>query len=252
MNATKRRMELFALLQAEGSVSVNALVERFGVSAMTIRRDFALFEQQGIISTNYGGATLRQGVGTEPSFSLKRGQMRDAKRQIAQQAASYVQSGDTVLLDCGSTTLEILNYLGRKKITLITGSWPVISALHGNPHVALYLAPGRYDTVSAGVMDAMTIAFFRQLNADIVFMGTQGLCPHHGATVPDPMDASVKETLLRQGKRKVLLADSSKLGQSFLSRYALPKQFDTIITNQDGPQGVIQSLEQQCSVIDLV
>ena len=252
MNATKRRMELFALLQAEGSVSVNTLAERFGVTAMTIRRDFALFERQGLITTSYGGATLKQGAGVEPSFSLKRGQMRDAKRRIAQQAASYIQSGDTVLLDCGSTTLEILHYLGRKKISLITGSWPAISALHGNPHVALYLAPGKYDELSAGVMGAMTIEFFRRFHADIVFMGTQGFCPDHGATVPDPTDASVKEALLQQGERKVLLADSSKLGQSFLSRYALPNQFDTIITNQDGAQDAVQSLGQQCSAIDLV
>lgn len=252
MNATKRRMELFACLQAEGSVSVNALAERFDVSAMTIRRDFALFERQGLITTNYGGATLKQGAGIEPSFSLKLGQMRDAKRRIAQQAASYIQNGDTVLLDCGSTTLEVIHYLGRKKITLITGSWPAISALHGNPRVTLYLAPGQYDAVSAGVTGAMAIEFFRRFHADIVFMGTQGFCPNHGVTVPDPVDASVKEALLQQGKQKVLLADSSKLGQRFLSRYARFGQFDTIITDQDGTQDVIEVLERQCDRVDVV
>ena len=231
MNATKRRMELFATLQAEGSVSVNDLADRFGVTAMTIRRDFALFEQQGLITTNYGGATIKQGAGIEPSFSLKQGQMRSAKQRIAQEAASYIQNGDTVLLDCGSTTLEILHYLERKKIKLITNSWPAVSALHGNPHVELYLAPGRYDEVSAGVMGAMTIEFFQRFHADIVFMGTQGFCPEQGATVPDLTDASVKEALLKQGKRKVLLVDRSKLGQVFLARFATADQFDAIITD---------------------
>ena len=234
MNATKRRMELFALLQAEGNVSVQDLTERFGVTAMTIRRDFALFEKQGLISTNYGGATLKQGAGIEPSFSLKRGQMTEAKQRIAQEAASYIQNGDTVLLDCGSTTLEILHYLERKKITLITNSWPAVSALHGNPHVELYLAPGKYDEVSAGVMGAMTIEFFQRFHADIVFMSTQGFCPDHGATVPDLTDASVKEALLKQGKRKVLLADSSKIGQQFLARWATGDAFDAIVTDRDG------------------
>ena len=252
MNATQRRMELFALLQREGSVSVRDLAARFGVTAMTIRRDLSLFEWQGLITTNYGGAVLKRGTGIEPSFAFKRGQKMEAKQRIAQKAAAYISDGDTVILDCGTTTLELLHYIGRKKITLITNSWPAVSYLHGNPHVKLYLAPGKYDTVSAGAICSMTIAFFQAFHADIVFMGTHGFCPDYGATVPDPMDASVKSALLKQGKMKLLLADSSKMGQICFSQYALPDQFDTLITDENISREMRLSLEEHCPAVEVV
>ena len=252
MNASKRKMEIFARLQAEGSAQVSELAEHFGVAPVTIRRDLSLFERQGLIVTSYGGATLRQGAGIEPSFALKQGQMTEAKQRIAQKAAEYLSDGDSVILDCGSTTLEVLGQIGRKKLTVITGSWPGVNYLHGNGQVELYLAPGRYSETSAGVISAMTAAFFQTFYADVVLMGTQGLCPHRGATVPDPADASLKETLTAQGKKRILLADSSKVGQVFLSRFAPVQRFEVVITDAGIGQDALEALRTCCKEVVVV
>jgi len=252
MNASKRKMEIFARLQAQGSVEVSELAERFGVAAITIRRDLSLFEQQGLIVTSYGGATLKQGAGIEPSFALKQGQMTGAKQRIAQKAVEYLSDGDSVILDCGTTTLEVLGQIGRKKLTIITGSWPAVNYLHGNARVELYLAPGLYSETSAGVISAMTGAFFKSFYADVVLMGTQGLCPHRGATVPGPADASLKETLAAQGKKRILLADSSKVGQVFLSRFAFAETFEAIITDSSIAEDALQTLRERCKEVVVV
>lgn len=252
MNSTQRRMAIFEFLMENGSAEVNDLSERFGVTTMTIRRDLSLFERQGLITTNYGGAILKQGAGIEPSFALKQGQMAEVKQRIAKRAAEYINDGDSIILDCGTTTLEVLKYIDKKKITVITNSWPAVNYLHGNSRVNLYLAPGKYEEISAGVISPMTIEFYQKFHADIVFVSTQGFSPEYGATVPDPADASVKEALLQSGKKKLLLVDSSKIGKKFLSKHAYPAQFDSIIIDSALSEDVLQSLKEHCKTVDLV
>ena len=145
MNSTKRRMEIFNILQKEQSVKVLDLAEIFEVSLMTIRRDLALFEKQGLITTNYGGAYLNSKSAIEPSFSLKSSQMTDKKQLIGYEAAKLVEEGDTIIVDCGTTTLQMVKYIQDKKLTVITNSWPVVNYLGNNPKIKLILAPGEYN-----------------------------------------------------------------------------------------------------------
>ena len=245
-------MEIFELLQQNGSAEVSELAERFGVTMMTIRRDFSLFEQQGLIVTSYGGAALKQGAGIEPSFALKQGYMTSAKQRIAQKAVEYIEDGDSIILDCGTTPLTVLKYIEKKRITVITNSWPAVNYLHGNSRVSLYLAPGKYDELSAGAVDAMTAAFYQNFRADIVLVSTEGFCPEYGATVPTPTDASVKEALMLAGKKKLLLVDSSKIGKTCLCRHALPEQFDVVITDDALPADTLQALRGRCRQVDVV
>jgi DeoR/GlpR family transcriptional regulator of sugar metabolism len=224
-------MELYQLLQQRGSVEVNILAEKFDVSAMTIRRDLQVFESQGLVTTNYGGAYLNRGAGIEPGFALKQGVMAREKRAIAEAAAALINDGDSVMVDCGTGTAELFRCVGGKTITVITGAWPAVGYLHGNRKITLILAPGEYDELSAGVVSDMTAQFYRGFHADIVFISTQGLDPAYGATVPSTRDASVKRALLEAGKHRVLLADSSKIGERFFALHAGTDEFDTIITD---------------------
>jgi len=242
-------MELYQILQTQGSAEVSDMADHFQVSTMTIRRDFAKFERQGLVTTNYGGAHLNKGSGIEPSFSLKQGQMADAKQHIAKAAAELINDGDSIILDCGTTTLEILKYLYKKRLTIITNSWPAVGYLHGNSRVKLILAPGEYDELSAGVVSSMTAEFYQKFHADIVFVSTQGFSPEHGATVPDTTDASVKQSLLQSGDKKVLLADSSKIGKKYLARHASANQFDVIITDNAVTEENLNLLQKHCKQV---
>ena len=252
MNATQRRIQIYQLLEELSSVEVNNLAESFNVSTMTIRRDLALFESQGLVTTNYGGAFLNRGVGVEPSFALKQGIMTTAKHNIAETAASLIKDGDTIIVDCGTSTAEIFKCIKNNNITIVTGAWSAVGYLHGNRKIKLVLAPGEYDELSAGVVSTMTADFYRNFHADFVFISTQGLDPAHGATVPSPRDAMVKRALLEAGKTTVLLADSSKIGKRFFARHAATEEFGIIITDDGIPKKQAHEIKKHCKKLIIV
>ena len=231
MNAAERRMEIFRLLQENQSVEVIELAARFDVTPMTIRRDLAVFEKQGLITTNYGGAYLNKGTSIEPSFSMKSTQCIDKKQMIGYEAARMIRDGDVIIIDCGTTTLQLAKYLKGKKLTVITNSWPVVSFLGGLPKIKLLLAPGEYDDISAGTFGISTAKFIENFHADKVFIGTHGCSLEQGASVPEMYDAEMKRALLAAGKVKVLMVDHTKFGVKCLAKHADLSDFDRIITD---------------------
>lgn len=231
MGTSSRRMDIFNLLQKNKAVEVSELARLFNVSTMTIRRDLEMLEKQGLVTKNYGGAQLNQGAAIEPSFTLKQKTQMNCKSAIAKEAARFVQDGDSILIDCGTTTLQLCRFIQDKRITVITNSWPAVSYLQANPKIKLILAPGIYSSTSNGVISAMTIDFFHQFQADKVFVGSQGFDLKEGATVPDMEDCQVKRALIKSGRKKFLMIDHEKFNTHYLCRHAAAGEFDVIITD---------------------
>lgn len=243
MTIAERRMKIFNILQENKTVEVNELAKLFSVSTMTIRRDLAIFERQGLVTTSYGGACLNQGTAIEPSFFLKSGQMIDFKKNIGFEAAKLVNEGDSIIIDCGTTTLQLAHYIQDKKITVITNSLPVINYLQGSSKIKLIIAPGEYSDTSSGAISSMTIEFFQHFNVDKVFIGTQGLDIKRGATVPDPLDADVKNSLLNSAKQRILMVDHEKFGSTFLCKHADITDLDYIITDSETDKRYIDKFQ---------
>ncbi len=99
---------------------------------MTIRRDLQMFERQGLLQMNYGEAYLVKQHVHEPSFAVKSEQNMMQKQNIGYQAAQFVEDGDTIILDCGTTPLQMLAFLGNKRVTVITNSWLSVHFAVGN------------------------------------------------------------------------------------------------------------------------
>lgn len=242
MTAAERRIKIFNILQENKAVEINELAKLFSVSTMTIRRDLAVFERQGLVTTSYGGACLNQGTAIEPSFFLKSGQMIDYKKNIGYEAAKLINDGDSIIIDCGTTTLQIAQYIQDKKITVITNSLPVINYLQGNSKIKLIIAPGEYSDTSSGAVSSLTIEFFKHFNADKAFIGTQGFDIKRGATVPDPLDADVKKELLNSAQQRILIIDHEKFGKTFLSKHADISDLNYIITDSETDKRYIDEL----------
>lgn len=238
MQSSDRRMSIYAILQEEKKVVVNELAEKFGVTKMTIRRDLSVFEKQGIVKTTYGGAYLTSGASVEPSFQLKSGQRIDDKHLIGKRAAGLVEDGDTIIIDCGTTTLALAQYISDKKIMVITNSVPVINLLKGRQYIKLIVAPGEYEDDSQGMISLSTVEFFRTIHADKVFLSTQGITADGELTVPKMDDAHVKRSLLRAGRQKILLADNSKFGETFLCGYGNLSDLNYVVSQHDIPQDI--------------
>lgn len=233
MKPAERMIELFEILTKEKFINVKEAAEKFNVSTMTIRRDLARLEDQGVVTTNYGGATFNEGVSTEPSFHIKSGYSKQHKKQIAYEASLLVKDGDSIFIDCGTTTLELVQFITNKKITIVTNSWRVIPEIHDFSKVTVILAPGEYDPISQGAISATTIDFLKDYSIDKAFISTQGVDLEYGVSVPKDTDAKVKQAIMNSAKYKILLADHTKWGQSFLAKHGRLNDFDTIITDED-------------------
>lgn len=241
----ERRRKIYNILLEKKSVEVNDLSKIFNVSTMTIRRDLALFEKQGIVVTNYGGAYLSEGTAIEPSFSLKSGQMIEKKKVIGYEASELIQDGESIIIDCGTTTMQLAKHLHGKRLTVITNSLVVGNILQGYPKIKFIMAPGVYDEKSIGFLGAMTVDFFQKFNVDKAFVGAQGLDIDRGATVPDELDAEVKKSIAFSAKEKILMVGHEKIGVSFFSKILDIKDLDYIITDDMVAQKDIEAIEQK-------
>ena len=230
MSLTKRRMEIFNLLQKNKAVEVNELAKRFQVSTMTIRRDLNMLEKQGLAITSYGGARLNMEHNIEPSFSLKSDLLVEYKNEIAVEANRFIQDGDTILIDTGTTPLQLCRYLQNKRIIVLTNSLPAINILQAFSKIQLIVACGQYNDISNGWHSAMTIDFFKQFRIDKAFLGTQGI-DHHGAYIAGMEEAQVKKAMMESARQSFLLCDHTKFNQTLLAKYAPLTDFDCIITD---------------------
>ncbi|MBO0459441.1 DeoR/GlpR transcriptional regulator [Enterococcus hulanensis] len=233
MKAAERRLEIFEILKKQKYVDVAVLAEAFDVSTMTIRRDLSKFEEQGVVTTTYGGATLNEGTSSEPAFAIKSGHSKHNKIRIAYEASLIINDGDSIFIDCGTTTVELARFITEKRITVITNSWKLLSSLSDFSKITLILAPGEYDPISEGAISSSTISFIKQYTVDKAFISTQGIDLDRGVSVPSDDDAQVKKAIMDSAKYKLLLADHTKFHQSFMAKHGNLIDFDAILVDPD-------------------
>ena len=128
---------------------------------------------------------------------------------------------------------------------VITNSIPVVNLLKGRKNIKLIVAPGEYEDASQGMVSFSTADFFRHIHADKVFLSTQGVNDLGELTVPEMTDAHVKQALMRAGGKKILLADSSKFGQTFLAGHAAWQTLTSLSARPASPPDILSLMQTQ-------
>jgi DeoR/GlpR family transcriptional regulator of sugar metabolism len=171
------------------------------------------------------------------------------KQAIGRAAAQYIDDGDTIIIDCGSTTLQLLHYLGSKQVTIITNSIPASVLAGKNSAVKLIYAPGEYSPDSAGMIGPLTVDFFHTLRVDKAFLGAHGFDAVGGANEPVLGDGTAKRAMLESAARSYLLVDSSKYGNVHFMALSKLSDFSCVITDDDFPAGKRSELEAACNEV---
>jgi DeoR/GlpR family transcriptional regulator of sugar metabolism len=218
VSARERRQQIADLLEEEGRVSVAALATRFGVTDVSIRRDLMILEDAGELRRVHGGAVPAGRGWREGVYALKARQNRDLKTRIGAVAATLIAAGDVVLFDSGSTVAQVATHIPPalqrgSAITVVTNSLPVIReiAAWDSPH--LVCLGGLYLPDHQALVGPQTVADLRDLSADTVFIGCDGLTAETGLTTPHVLVAEVGATMATRARRVVAVADSSKIGR---------------------------------------
>lgn len=250
MTPAERRRAILDLLETQGEKSVEELARHFGVSQVTIRNDLASLEARGLVQRTYGGAVPVRKVLFNPSFEEKWRHRLEAKQAIARKALSFIQEGDTLILDAGSTTLALARLLKDRfnKLFILTNSIPLALELQGSG-LDLMVLGGTMRHHSLALIGPATVRTLAWYRADKAFLGATGV-DERGYSTPNPLEAETKRAMLEAAGSAYVLADSSKLGRPTLARFA-DLQEAVLITDGEADAGVVAKLRAAGAVIEV-
>ncbi|WP_419879346.1 DeoR/GlpR family DNA-binding transcription regulator [Brevibacillus centrosporus] len=252
--------EEFAILQAEryekitqyvnqkGFASIAELTELLDVSKPTVLRDLLKLEEQQLIIRTYGGAaSLHKGTNFEPRHSEKERQAAENKEMIAQLALTFIHPGETILLDSGSTALMLAKQLVKSKnITVITNDIKSAMCLCENEAIDLVVLGGQRRRGVYSLVGPFTEMLLQNLNVDKVFLGADAVDIQKGITNSNIDELNIKKGMIAIAKEVILLADSSKFEQVAFSHIANLDVLDAIITDRHIEQkGVLKVLQEK-------
>lgn len=224
-------------LTTHGEVGFTELAEEFGVSEMTIRRDLETLEADGLARRVRGGAISVVSRSYEPPLAVRATTASAAKTAIGAAAAKLVNEGDTVIIDVGTTTLELAKALhGHRGLTVVTASLPIAVELGNNPDIRVIVTGGQVRSGELSLTGGIAEDAFRALNCDLAFIGVAGICAAPGLTEYNQDDARVKRAAIAAARRSIVLADSSKLGRVTFATVAPLSAIDAVVTDAPAAQ----------------
>ncbi|SDE27177.1 transcriptional regulator, DeoR family [Paenibacillus sp. UNCCL117] len=240
-----RRQTILGHLELEGKVQVHALAVELGVSTETVRRDLDRLEKEGRLRKVYGGAVKTRSERIEPPF-MKRTQMRrEEKAAIGRLAASLIQDGETVMLDNGTTTIEILRHLqDRPFVTVITHSVPLLALAMESFPGKLIFAGGEIHAAYQAAVGALTDQLLDQFKVNKAFISAGGVSLADGITDYHLDEAALSRRMMQRAEESILVADHSKLGITAFAKIARLEDISMLITDPGCPPEWAEALDR--------
>jgi DeoR/GlpR family transcriptional regulator of sugar metabolism len=239
-----RRQGIIDLLMEMGTVTVDDLSSRFGVSKMTIHRDLDDLEDNGWLRKIRGGASIQSNSLFESDFRYRQTLAAEEKHRVAAAAAMMVEPGQTVIIDDSSTVGWVAKHLiDRRPVTVISNNLTVIQELAGAAGINLMALGGQYSKKFHGFFGLLTEDSLKSLRADVALLSSSAI---HGASAyhQDQEVVQTKRLMMAAADRKYLLVDHGKFGRPALHFLTGLKAFDTVFTGHELEPSVRATLDQ--------
>ncbi|GHV28744.1 DeoR family transcriptional regulator [Spirochaetia bacterium] len=237
---TKRLNQLISLLRVQGTMPVQDIARDLNVSEMTVRRDLNELRDNNFVERGHGKATFLKGeappvyenIENIYSLSLASSTMNQEKRRIARYAATLVERGDIIILDNGSTTDKMPDYLPENlDLTVVCYNLNILARLPRRDKDKILFAGGYFHPSDQMFESAEGIQFLRNIRAHKLFLSASGVHQSLGMTCAHNFEVTVKKTVLSSAMKKILVADSSKFGTVKTVFFASMDELDMIITD---------------------
>lgn len=222
-------------VQQKKSVTLDQLCADFHVSKNTVRRDIDALLSRGTLQKVYGGVTA---VSPSEDFSRllpfedRHIANKEAKEEICRLAASFVQNGDTIYIDTGTTCANIVSYISDKTCTIITNSLHVCSLAVPYPNLQVIALPGQLKRETLSFIGTTTVSYLNIYNIGKAFMACTGCSLEHGLTNASAEEYVIKKAVIEHSQKHFLLADHSKFGKYSLMTYCQMADLHTIVSDQ--------------------
>ncbi len=235
---------------ARGQIDVASLAAEFGVSHATIRRDLEALQKQRLVCRTHGGATIHAAFNDLP-LSYKTAQDLPEKQRISRRAVEFLD-GARVIGTTGGTTVAQFTRLLRERdgLTVVTNALNVAIDLLGNPQLRVFIAGGEVRGSSQESVGHSAETFLSEYNIDVAFLGVDGVDAMVGCTNYDPAGARVNAMLFRRARKRIVLADATKIGRVTLAQVCRMPEVDVLITDGRAPAAQLDQIRRQgCRVI---
>lgn len=247
-----RQDAIIALVNGARTVSTDELAGHLGVSPETVRRDLALLEDRGELRRVHGGAArvVARGTGEEPSFSERSVTHHRAKTVVGGLAASVIEPGQTIVIDIGTTALEVARAIPADfRGTVATSSLLVAAELATRPGLEVLVSGGRVRRGDLACSNAHAKGLFENLYADVAFVSSGAVDADAGLTDYHLDEVDVRRTVIANSARSYILADSSKLDRIAPHRVCVLASVSGLVTEADPPRALAAAIRDSGGVI---
>jgi DeoR family fructose operon transcriptional repressor len=249
--ADQRHQTIIAHLQAHGSVDAGEIATQLGVTNETVRKDLIALEKQGLLRRVHGGALPAGPLSFEPAVS-ERVYFMEEKRRIARAALAHLPAEGAVLIDAGSTTgLLAEMFPPGPNLSVYTNALAIALALVKKPNLPVSIFGGRIRPLTVAAVGDWAARALDTINVDVAFLGANGISVDRGMTTPDPDEAAIKHQMLTSARRRIVLADHSKIGTINLCKHADLSEVDLLITDSGISDSHLKALRRTGLEVEL-
>jgi DeoR family transcriptional regulator, aga operon transcriptional repressor len=248
--AEMRREQMLAFVRSRDFVRVTDLSARFHVSEVTVRGDLDALAERGQIRRIRGGAMPRSLPHPERPFEEMQGARVDEKAIIGRAAASLVSNGEAVILDVGTTTMAVARALAKRDdlydVVVFTNALNIAIELESaNPRFTVVVTGGTLRPMQHSLVDPLGGLMLEHINAHTVFLGCNGIDPSGGVTNINLPEAEIKRLMLQAARRRIIVADGSKVGGIELAKLCSIDEIDLLITDSSADPAILNALRER-------
>ncbi len=242
----ERHKQILSLLTRRGRLSVAEVVRQFSISEATARCDLGLLASQGKAQRVHGGVIALDQAPPEMPILERTSEQCDEKVRIGRAAAELIGERETVFIGSGTTALEVArNLRGRRNLTVITNSLPVLNMLAGEKEISVISLGGMLRDSELSFIGHITEQALAEMRADKVVMGTRGLSLEHGLTNDYLQETLTDRAILKIGREVIIVADYTKINRVSTALLAPLKSIHTLVTDSKADKKFAQAVKKQ-------
>lgn len=223
-------------IKEHNSIKVNKIAEHFNVSESTIRRDLQEMEKMKLLVRTHGGAVSINKRNFEPSFMEKGSENQEEKDYIGEIAASMIKEGDTIILDSGTTTLQIAKKIKVNNVTVVTNSIDVAYELSTKESINVIVIGGELRERTRAMVGHLSVDALKGFKVDKAFIGVNGISIEDGISTPNIVESRTKKAMVESANEVILVADSTKFTNVSFSIVCPIEDVDKIVTTRKSNQ----------------
>jgi DeoR/GlpR family transcriptional regulator of sugar metabolism len=254
--ARERQVHIARIVEEHGRARVADLADRFGVSAVTIRKDLLALEAQGRVTRAHGGAIARESNRAESAFEVRERINPDTKDRIGRLVANTIVDGESIALDASTTALAVARHLkargGWGQLTVITNGLRIASELAGHPGITVAMPGGfvRYEALS--VVGQLGDGVFQKVNLQKAFLGAAGFTLESGLSDATMEEAQIKQFMADTAREVIAIVDSTKWGRAAFATFCRTEDLTGVVSDDLAPASMVTAIRDRGVDVRLV